>query len=113
MSHPAALRSRRFSQPGFEPFASAIAEVVSARCEQMEAQEERPARSGARPAAFALLFEQEHDDDGMPTAGYGRSGSLEAAEGGYRVFTPAYRPAAPCQRSGASRAAAGITAAPG
>lgn len=88
-AHLAALRSRRFSQPGFAPFARAIAEVVSARCEQLEAQDERPARSRARSAAFALLFEREHDDY-MPTAGYGRSGSLEAADGGYRVFTRAY-----------------------
>ncbi len=89
-THLAALRRQRFSQPCFASHARAIAEEVSARCEQLEAQEEGAISSGARPAAFALLFEQEHDDDGMPTAGYGRSGSLEAAEGGYRVFTSAF-----------------------
>ncbi len=89
-THLAALRRQRFSQSGYAHPARAIAEEIAARCDVLEARMTRPARSAARPPAFALLFEHEHDDDGVPTAAYGRSGALEASAGGYRVFTKAY-----------------------
>ncbi|WP_434616744.1 cobaltochelatase CobT-related protein [Arthrobacter sp. A5] len=86
----AALRRQRFSQSGFAGPARAIAEEIAARCDELETQETRSSRAGSRRPAFALLFEHEHDDDGVPTAAYGRSSALEAAEGGYRVFTKAH-----------------------
>ncbi|XAS67107.1 cobalt chelatase [Micrococcaceae bacterium Sec5.7] len=89
-SHLAALRRERFSQSGFARHAGAIAEAVAARCQQLEAQETRPARSGGRAPVFQLLFDQEDDDGAVPTAGYGRSGSLEAGDGRYRQFSTAY-----------------------
>jgi cobaltochelatase CobT len=89
-SHLAALRRERYSQSGFARHAGAIAEVVAARCQQLEAQETRPTRSGGRVPQFQLLFDQEDDDGVVPTAGYGRSGSLEAGDGRYRQFTTSY-----------------------
>ncbi|MET3349468.1 UNVERIFIED_ORG: cobaltochelatase CobT [Arthrobacter sp. UYEF1] len=89
-THLAALRRERFSQPGFARHALAIAETVAAISEVLEAREARPSRSGGRAPQFQLLFDQDSNDDAVPTAGYGRSDALDAGEGGYRRFTTAY-----------------------
>ncbi|RAX45285.1 cobalt chelatase [Arthrobacter sp. AQ5-06] len=89
-THLAALRRERFSQPGFGRHALAIAETVAAISEHLEAREARPSRSGGRVPQFQLLFDQDSNDDAVPTAGYGRSHALEAGEDGYRKFTTVY-----------------------
>ncbi|MBO1268875.1 cobaltochelatase CobT-related protein [Arthrobacter cavernae] len=88
-THLAALRRERFSQSRFARHALAIAETVAAISEHLEAREARPSRSGGR-AQFPLLFDQDSNDDAVPTAAYGRSKALETGEGGYRRFTTAY-----------------------
>lgn len=89
-THLAALRRERFSQPSFGRHALAIAETVAAISEHLEAREARPSRSGCRVPQFQLLFDQDSNDDAVPTAGYGRSDALEAGGDGYRKFTTAY-----------------------
>jgi cobaltochelatase CobT len=89
-THLAALRRERFSQPGFARHALAIAETVAAISEVLEAREARPSRSGGRAPQFQLLFDQDSNDDAVPTAGFGHSDALDAGEGGYRRFTTDY-----------------------
>lgn len=89
-SHLAALRPERYSQAGFARHALAIAETVATISEHLEAREARPSRSGGRAPQFPLLFDQDINDDAVPTAAYGRSNALETGEGGYRRFTTAY-----------------------
>ncbi|MGY2743809.1 cobaltochelatase CobT-related protein [Arthrobacter sp. UYCu723] len=89
-THLAALRRERFSQSGFARHALAIAETVAAISEHLESRDARPARSGSRVPQFQLLFDQDSNDDAVPTAGYGHSDALQAGDGGYRRFTTAH-----------------------
>lgn len=86
----AVLRRERFSQPRFARHALAIAETVAAISEHLEAKEARPARGGGGTPKFQLLFDQDHNDDALPTAAYGRSDALGSGEDGYRRFTTVY-----------------------
>ncbi|MDQ1060441.1 cobaltochelatase CobT [Arthrobacter globiformis] len=88
--HLAALRRERFSQTGFAPHALAIAETVGAISEHLESREAKPARPKSRVPQFQLLFDQDGDDDHVPTAGYGQSDALQDGQGLYRQYTTSY-----------------------
>ncbi|UUL75554.1 hypothetical protein NG819_15340 [Pseudarthrobacter sp. Fe7] len=47
-------------------------------------------RQPARLPHFQLIFDQDNDDEQVPTAGFGRSKALLSARGGYQAFTTAY-----------------------
>ena len=89
----AALRRNKHSQSDFAPHALLVAELVA---EAVSALESRvPARKAgkakaSKAAEFSLLVDVERDAAAIGTLGSGTSSTLEAAEGGYAVFTRAY-----------------------
>ncbi|MFP5313455.1 MAG: cobaltochelatase CobT-related protein, partial [Actinomycetes bacterium] len=88
--HLAALRRERFSQENFARHALAVAEAVEDLCGPLESATGKAARPPARLPHFQLIFDQDNDDEQVPTAGFGRSKALLAGAGGYRAFTTAY-----------------------
>lgn len=88
-----ALRRHRHSQPDFAPPALGIARLVADAVQALESR--APARRAAKARAskapdFTLLVDVEQDAAAIGTAGSGTSAGLEAAAGGYAVFTRAY-----------------------
>lgn len=88
--HLTALRRERFSQEKFAPHALAIAEAVEDLCGDLESRTPKPARPPARLPHFQLIFDQDNDDEQIPTAGFGRSKALLSGRGAYQAFTTAY-----------------------
>ncbi|MGB9034539.1 MAG: cobalt chelatase [Paeniglutamicibacter sp.] len=86
-----ALRRNKLSQADFAPPALEIARLVADAVQALESRAPtRKAPKESKAAAFSLLVDVEREAALIGRTGTGTSGTLEAAAGGYTVFTRAY-----------------------